>query len=211
MGGVPEGRHRGVVSSSQLQMFEVRCRACCRACCCITTLAASHAPRSAWIECYQLAIIKARAINLEPGCRAGAIFLAGDVDERSASDAFYLFHKSPPPPTINNHHHQQHQHQQLISSTPASHPHPPAMDVLKAVQTYVVKMITEVPGMKVLLLDAHTVSCVWLTTPAVAHTFRPRSYPSSQRSLSCSRMRSTSPIVLTSTFHLLVAMLALAA
>lgn len=32
------------------------------------------------------------------------------------------------------------------------------MDVLKAVQTYVVKMITEVPGMKVLLLDAHTVS-----------------------------------------------------
>ena len=33
------------------------------------------------------------------------------------------------------------------------------MDVLKAVQTYVIKMITEVPGMKVLLLDAHT---VWL-------------------------------------------------
>lgn len=32
------------------------------------------------------------------------------------------------------------------------------MDVLKAVQTYVTKMITEVPGMKVLLLDAHTVS-----------------------------------------------------
>lgn len=31
------------------------------------------------------------------------------------------------------------------------------MDVLKAVQTYVFKMITEVPGMKVLLLDAHTV------------------------------------------------------
>lgn len=31
------------------------------------------------------------------------------------------------------------------------------MDVLKAVQTYVMKMITEVPGMKVLLLDAHTV------------------------------------------------------
>jgi hypothetical protein len=31
------------------------------------------------------------------------------------------------------------------------------MDVLKAVQTYVLKMITEVPGMKVLLLDAHTV------------------------------------------------------
>lgn len=32
------------------------------------------------------------------------------------------------------------------------------MDVLKAVQTYMTKMITEVPGMKVLLLDAHTVS-----------------------------------------------------
>lgn len=34
------------------------------------------------------------------------------------------------------------------------------MDVLKAVQTYVDKMITEVTGMKVLLLDAHTVSAV---------------------------------------------------
>jgi len=32
------------------------------------------------------------------------------------------------------------------------------MDVLKAVQTYINKMITEVSGMKVLLLDAHTVS-----------------------------------------------------
>lgn len=31
------------------------------------------------------------------------------------------------------------------------------MDVLKAAQTYVKKMITEVPGMKVLLLDQHTV------------------------------------------------------
>lgn len=31
------------------------------------------------------------------------------------------------------------------------------MDVLKAVQTYVMRMITEVPGMKMLLLDAHTV------------------------------------------------------
>ena len=31
------------------------------------------------------------------------------------------------------------------------------MDVLKAVQTYVNKMITEVSGMKVLLLDSHTV------------------------------------------------------
>ena len=31
------------------------------------------------------------------------------------------------------------------------------MDILKAVQAYVSKMITEVPGMKVLLLDSHTV------------------------------------------------------
>ena len=31
------------------------------------------------------------------------------------------------------------------------------MDILKAAQTYINKMITEVPGMKVLLLDAHTV------------------------------------------------------
>jgi vacuolar protein sorting-associated protein 45 len=31
------------------------------------------------------------------------------------------------------------------------------MDVLKAVQVYINKMITEVSGMKVLLLDAHTV------------------------------------------------------
>jgi hypothetical protein len=33
----------------------------------------------------------------------------------------------------------------------------PTMDVLKAVQVYINKMITEVSGMKVLLLDAHTV------------------------------------------------------
>lgn len=33
------------------------------------------------------------------------------------------------------------------------------MDVLKAVQVYVQKMMGDVPGMKVLLLDAHTVSC----------------------------------------------------
>jgi len=33
------------------------------------------------------------------------------------------------------------------------------MDVLKAVQTYVQKMVGDVPGMKVLLLDAHTVRC----------------------------------------------------
>ncbi|WWD15774.1 hypothetical protein CI109_100197 [Kwoniella shandongensis] len=38
------------------------------------------------------------------------------------------------------------------------------MDVLKAVQTYVMKMITEVPGMKVLLLDAHTTPIVSLVT-----------------------------------------------
>jgi hypothetical protein len=35
--------------------------------------------------------------------------------------------------------------------------HQPIMDVLKAVQVYINKMITEVSGMKVLLLDAHTV------------------------------------------------------
>jgi hypothetical protein len=39
------------------------------------------------------------------------------------------------------------------------------MDVLKAVQTYVLKMITEVPGMKVLLLDQHTVSRLPLGPP----------------------------------------------
>jgi hypothetical protein len=43
------------------------------------------------------------------------------------------------------------------------------MDVLKAVQTYVVKMITEVPGMKVLLLDAHTVSD-WLWSAPLQET-----------------------------------------
>jgi hypothetical protein len=32
------------------------------------------------------------------------------------------------------------------------------MDALKAVQTYIVKMLDEVSGMKVLLMDAHTVS-----------------------------------------------------
>ena len=32
------------------------------------------------------------------------------------------------------------------------------MDVLKAVQTYLGKMIAEVAGMKVLLLDSYTVS-----------------------------------------------------
>lgn len=32
------------------------------------------------------------------------------------------------------------------------------MDALKAVQTYLQKMLSEVPGMKVLLMDAHTVS-----------------------------------------------------
>ncbi|GFZ46321.1 Vacuolar protein sorting-associated protein 45 [Saitozyma sp. JCM 24511] len=38
------------------------------------------------------------------------------------------------------------------------------MDVLKAAQTYVKKMITEVPGMKVLLLDQHTTPIVSLVT-----------------------------------------------
>ena len=38
------------------------------------------------------------------------------------------------------------------------------MDVLKAVQMYTQKMISEVPGMKVLLLDAHTVSAGISTT-----------------------------------------------
>lgn len=31
------------------------------------------------------------------------------------------------------------------------------MDVTKAIQTYLFKMINQVPGMKVLLLDSHTV------------------------------------------------------
>ncbi|WRT66980.1 uncharacterized protein IL334_003945 [Kwoniella shivajii] len=38
------------------------------------------------------------------------------------------------------------------------------MDVIKAVQTYIMKMITEVPGMKVLLLDAHTTPIVSMVT-----------------------------------------------
>lgn len=38
------------------------------------------------------------------------------------------------------------------------------MDVLKAVQTYVNKMVGDVPGMKVLLLDAHTVSLRLVST-----------------------------------------------
>lgn len=32
------------------------------------------------------------------------------------------------------------------------------MDLVKAVQNYILKMVNEVPGMKVLLLDAETVS-----------------------------------------------------
>ncbi|KAK4689943.1 vacuolar protein sorting-associated protein 45, partial [Tremellales sp. Uapishka_1] len=46
------------------------------------------------------------------------------------------------------------------------------MDILKAVQTYVNKILTEVPGMKVLLLDAHTtpiVSLVTTQTELLAH------------------------------------------
>lgn len=34
------------------------------------------------------------------------------------------------------------------------------MDILKAAQTYITKMVSEVSGMKVLLLDSHTVSLV---------------------------------------------------
>lgn len=34
------------------------------------------------------------------------------------------------------------------------------MDALKAVQTYIIKMLDEVSGMKVLLMDAHTVRLV---------------------------------------------------
>lgn len=37
------------------------------------------------------------------------------------------------------------------------------MDVVKAVQHYVEKMISDVPGMKVLLLDTMTVgTCKWI-------------------------------------------------
>jgi len=46
------------------------------------------------------------------------------------------------------------------------------MDVLKAVQTYVNKMVGDVSGMKVLLLDAHTVSCArggWTSTLKIRH------------------------------------------
>jgi hypothetical protein len=46
------------------------------------------------------------------------------------------------------------------------------MDVLKAVQVYINKMITEVSGMKVLLLDAHTVCHI---TRQVANYRRPLS------------------------------------
>lgn len=46
------------------------------------------------------------------------------------------------------------------------------MDVLKAVQVYINKMITEVSGMKVLLLDAHTVCHI---TGSLANYRRPLS------------------------------------
>jgi vacuolar protein sorting-associated protein 45 len=36
------------------------------------------------------------------------------------------------------------------------------MDALKAVQTYIIKMLDEVSGMKVLLMDAHTVGIACL-------------------------------------------------
>jgi vacuolar protein sorting-associated protein 45 len=38
------------------------------------------------------------------------------------------------------------------------------MDALKAVQTYIIKMLDEVSGMKVLLMDAHTVRPLNLIT-----------------------------------------------
>lgn len=38
------------------------------------------------------------------------------------------------------------------------------MDVTKAIQTYLFKMINQVPGMKVLLLDSHTTPIVSLVT-----------------------------------------------
>lgn len=40
-----------------------------------------------------------------------------------------------------------------LSHQPTGH----RMDVTKAIQTYLFKMINQVPGMKVLLLDSHTV------------------------------------------------------
>lgn len=68
------------------------------------------------------------------------------------------------------------------------------MDVLKAVQAYVNKMITEVPGMKVLLLDAHTVS----SHVDRADLPRRRSFPSSQRKANSWPTRYTSRIAWTS-------------
>lgn len=43
------------------------------------------------------------------------------------------------------------------------------MDVVKAVQTYLARLVAEVPGMKVLLLDAHTVR----HPPPLAHADSP--------------------------------------
>ena len=52
----------------------------------------------------------------------------------------------------------------LFDPFSSSTTHSTAMDVLKAVQTYVNKMVGDVPGMKVLLLDAHTVSLRLVST-----------------------------------------------
>lgn len=68
---------------------------------------------------------------------------------------------------------------------------PLAMDVLKAVQTYVIKMITEVPGMKVLLLDAHTVR---MESDHVSLTLRHRLSLWSRRRRSSCRTRCISQI-----------------
>lgn len=61
------------------------------------------------------------------------------------------------------------------------------MDVIKAVQNYVNKMIDEVPGMKVLLLDTETVG---ISTAMQSKTFTPTEsnrvfYPLDTHSISC--------------------------
>lgn len=43
------------------------------------------------------------------------------------------------------------------------------MDVVKAVETYISKMVSEPSAMKVLLLDSHTVSYVYLSRGQRAH------------------------------------------
>ena len=41
------------------------------------------------------------------------------------------------------------------------------LDVVKAVQQYITKMVSEVTGMKVLLLDTETVRLLWIQSPSV--------------------------------------------